>query len=332
GTYRLSVQGRVYAAGKHPEEYDFEADKRVRTWAQNKANPVIAAAINRNCTKIDKDLFDLMRNHTNSNEQTGNKSNATGRRQMLLQAIDKYALVHDPNRDTDCSVDRLCTRTGTQPYRLDILKYLQDSVCPNHDLNYDPNTVANLALLHERLALEERINQASIESQDDNLDYQALLDVDHVPEHDLQHDRVAAQYFGELTPSGRRASTLSESITRGCSTKRARRGSSPQTRSTSRSASRSGSRTRPSPLHRAASQNSSKSFFTAVNTRFVTDHNPYRVPEAVAAQTIEDEDIIFVREEHRVIFEILEAKARQELAGARAAEIANKRLGREAKS
>ncbi|RKF81954.1 hypothetical protein GcM3_029027 [Golovinomyces cichoracearum] len=91
---------------------------------------------------------------------------------------------------------------------------------------HNPNTVANLALGRERLALEERINQASIESQDNNLDYQATG----------------------------------------------------------------------------------------------------------AAQTIEDEDIIFAREERRVNFEILQAKARQELAAARAAEIANERLDREAKS
>ncbi|RKF77269.1 hypothetical protein GcM1_221064 [Golovinomyces cichoracearum] len=67
----------------------------------------------------------------------------------------------------------------------------------------------------ERLALEEWTNQASIESQDDNLDYQAFLDVDHVLEHDLQHDRMAAQYFGELTPSGRRASTLLRAVLEG---------------------------------------------------------------------------------------------------------------------
>ncbi|RKF71415.1 hypothetical protein GcM3_102023 [Golovinomyces cichoracearum] len=108
------VQGRVYVAGKHPEEYglhynpdyireltsrDFEAEKRVRTWAQNKANPVIAAAINRNCTKIDKDLFGRIRKHTNSNEQTGNKSNATGWRQRLLPAIEKSRILD--RRDCD---------------------------------------------------------------------------------------------------------------------------------------------------------------------------------------------------------------------------------------
>ncbi|RKF80996.1 hypothetical protein GcM1_187008, partial [Golovinomyces cichoracearum] len=108
----------------------------------------------------------------------------------------------------------------------------------------------------------------------------------------------------------------------------------------SRSGSQSASQTRPSPLQRAASQNllcdttvgafskrvdspssqSFASFFTAANKR------------AGAAQTIDDEDIIFIREERRAKLAILQAKARQELAAARAAEIANERLEREAKS
>ncbi|RKF77158.1 hypothetical protein GcM1_221007 [Golovinomyces cichoracearum] len=218
---------------------NFEADKRVRTWVQNKTNPVIVAAINRNC-----------------------------RRQRLLPAIEKSRILDR----------RYCDQAKARLVYGIMHTYRNPAMSSRYAEVFTRER-------RERLALEERINQASIESQDDNLDYQVFLDVDHVPEHDLQHNRVAAQYFGG-------------------STKRARRGSSPRTRSTSRSASRSASQTRPSPIHRAASQNvlrvttvgvfsayadlhssqSPASFFTAANTR------------AFAAQTIEDEDIIFARE------------------------------------
>ena len=67
--------------------------KSVVEWAHHKEQRSIVLGINPFCSKMDSALFNEIRKNTNAVEQTHYKSNALGRRLLLLQAIEMYVFV-----------------------------------------------------------------------------------------------------------------------------------------------------------------------------------------------------------------------------------------------
>jgi hypothetical protein len=64
-------------------------EPKVQTWAEHKRQPVIKAGLNKSCSNISASIYDSIRNHTNSAEQSHHKANATGKRLTLVAAIQK---------------------------------------------------------------------------------------------------------------------------------------------------------------------------------------------------------------------------------------------------
>jgi hypothetical protein len=61
----------------------------VQAWAEHKKQPVIKAGLNKSCSNIPATIYDSIRSHTNSAEQSHHKANAAGRRLTLVAAIQK---------------------------------------------------------------------------------------------------------------------------------------------------------------------------------------------------------------------------------------------------
>jgi hypothetical protein len=66
------------------EGHDEEA---VRNWALHKKHPVIRAGLNKNCSLINPQFYDSVRNITNAVEQTHYKSYSMGRYMTLLGTV-----------------------------------------------------------------------------------------------------------------------------------------------------------------------------------------------------------------------------------------------------
>jgi hypothetical protein len=62
---------------------------KVQAWAVHKKTPVIKAGLNKHCSNIPVFIYDSIRNHTNSAEQSHHKANAGGKRLTLTAAIQK---------------------------------------------------------------------------------------------------------------------------------------------------------------------------------------------------------------------------------------------------
>lgn len=62
----------------------------VQAWATQKKSAVIKAGLNPSCSKIQPHYFNLLRNHTNSVEQSHQKSYASGKFLTLVEAVQKY--------------------------------------------------------------------------------------------------------------------------------------------------------------------------------------------------------------------------------------------------
>lgn len=67
---------------------DHESPK-VRDWAVHKKQPILKAGLNKYCSAIPQFIYDSIRNHTNSAEQSHHKANAGGKRLTLTEAIQK---------------------------------------------------------------------------------------------------------------------------------------------------------------------------------------------------------------------------------------------------
>ncbi|KAL2047962.1 hypothetical protein ABVK25_011191 [Lepraria finkii] len=66
-----------------------DSSEDVKKWARQKKLDSICSGINVHCSKIPPDIFLNARNHTNAVEQTHHKSNASGKRLSLLQAVQR---------------------------------------------------------------------------------------------------------------------------------------------------------------------------------------------------------------------------------------------------
>lgn len=64
-------------------------NEKVQAWAAHKKSPVIKAGLNKYCSSIPVYIYDSIRNHTNSAEQSHHKANAAGRWLTLTAAIQK---------------------------------------------------------------------------------------------------------------------------------------------------------------------------------------------------------------------------------------------------
>lgn len=62
----------------------------MQAWATQKKSAVIKAGLNPSCSKIQPHYFNLLRNHTNSVEQSHQKSYASGKFLTLVEAVRKY--------------------------------------------------------------------------------------------------------------------------------------------------------------------------------------------------------------------------------------------------
>ncbi|EAW25652.1 uncharacterized protein NFIA_044710 [Aspergillus fischeri NRRL 181] len=66
-------------------------NEKVQAWAAHKKSPVIKAGLNKHCSNIPVYIYDSIRNHTNSAEQSHHKANAAGRWLTLTAAIQNSA-------------------------------------------------------------------------------------------------------------------------------------------------------------------------------------------------------------------------------------------------
>ncbi|EYE90406.1 uncharacterized protein EURHEDRAFT_417473 [Aspergillus ruber CBS 135680] len=66
-------------------------NEKVQAWAAHKKSPVIKAGLNKYCSSIPVYIYDSIRNHTNSAEQSHHKANAAGRWLTLTAAIQNSA-------------------------------------------------------------------------------------------------------------------------------------------------------------------------------------------------------------------------------------------------
>jgi hypothetical protein len=64
-------------------------DKKVQDWAYHKKEKIIKAGLNKACSKIPEAFFDILRDHTNSVEQSHQKSYAGGIYLTLTEAVKK---------------------------------------------------------------------------------------------------------------------------------------------------------------------------------------------------------------------------------------------------
>jgi hypothetical protein len=69
---------------QHAYEY-----QRIQNWAIHKKNPFIKAGLNNSFFKIPASLYDSLRKHTNSVEQSHHNANAGGKQLTLVEAIQK---------------------------------------------------------------------------------------------------------------------------------------------------------------------------------------------------------------------------------------------------
>lgn len=64
-------------------------EPKIQAWAEHKRQPIIKAGLNKSCSNIPASIYDSIRNHTNSAEQSHHKANAAGKRLTLVAAIQK---------------------------------------------------------------------------------------------------------------------------------------------------------------------------------------------------------------------------------------------------
>ncbi|EYE90581.1 uncharacterized protein EURHEDRAFT_466851, partial [Aspergillus ruber CBS 135680] len=83
---------------KSEDDYDqlcdlliIHEEPKVQAWAEHKRQPIIKAGLNKSCSNIPASIYDSIRNHTNSAEQSHHKANAAGKRLTLVAAIQNSA-------------------------------------------------------------------------------------------------------------------------------------------------------------------------------------------------------------------------------------------------
>ena len=63
--------------------------KKIQDWAHHKKETIIKAGLNKACSKIQSTFFNALREHTNSVEQSHEKSYAGGTQLTLTEAVKK---------------------------------------------------------------------------------------------------------------------------------------------------------------------------------------------------------------------------------------------------
>lgn len=62
----------------------------MRRWAAHKRLDIIASGLNRYISRMDQDIFERTRRHTNAVEQTHSKTASFGKKLSLLKAVKMY--------------------------------------------------------------------------------------------------------------------------------------------------------------------------------------------------------------------------------------------------
>ncbi|KAA8651948.1 uncharacterized protein ATNIH1004_000848 [Aspergillus tanneri] len=79
-------------------------DEKIQQWAAHKADPVIAAGLNRFCSRMDSSIFQKAIPHTNAGEQSHQKGYMWGKKLSLVKAVERaYQL---DSRDVDQYLSR----------------------------------------------------------------------------------------------------------------------------------------------------------------------------------------------------------------------------------